>query len=117
MYAATALLKETVGTCCEIHHFTANMLGVAHMRELEGHHICESYRGSVLDTLEFVIDAVREKDVSANLAEAKMAVGTEAMHSVCSDCMLLRFKRSDVPRLCDPAKFMGCDAEDTEERK
>ena len=110
LYAATVLLKETLSACCELHHFTADVRGAAHMRELETHLICNAHRTRVLDTLEFVMDSVASQDLSAK-PNAKMAIGVEAMHDICSDCMLLKFKRDEAPRLCDPAKFMGCEPE------
>jgi len=107
-YAATALLKEAVGGCCDLHHHTAYVRNVTHMRELENHFICGAHRTRVLDTLEFVLDRLAQKDLAGNITQSKMAVGVEAMHDICANCMLLRFARTEAPRLCDPAKYMGC---------
>ena len=108
VHASLAVLKETMKNCCELHHFTAEVLGVTHLDELRDHLICSAHRTRVLDTTDYVLSVIAAKDVLADPMLEKMAVGLDATRDTCTDCMLLQFERRNAPTFCSPAKFLGC---------
>jgi hypothetical protein len=109
VHASLAVLKETMKNCCELHHFTGEVLGVTHLDELRNHLICSAHRTRVLETTDYVLSVIAAKDVLADPILEKMAVGLDATRDTCTDCMLLQFDRLKAPTFCSPAKFLGCE--------
>lgn len=102
-----ALLQKVVGNCNAIHHYAAEALALEDMEELGNHHICAGFRDRVVVTEDAILDRLQTSNTD-NLTTAKMAIGVDRMRDICSDCMLLRFRRANLPQLCDPAAYMGC---------
>ena len=102
-----ALLQKVVGNCNAIHHYAAEVLAVEDMSELENHAICAGFRDRVIAIEDSILDRLQRSGTN-NLTLAKMAIGVDRMRDICSECMLLRFRRSNLPQLCDPAAHMGC---------
>ena len=111
VYASLDVLKSTMKSCCELHHFSGEVLGVKHLGELTDHLICGAHRTRVVDTTDYVLNLIAAKDVLADPALEKVAVGLDATRDTCANCMLLEFDRLQAPRLCTPAKFLGCQDE------
>jgi hypothetical protein len=105
------VLKTTMKNCCELHHFSAEVLGVTHLGELKEHMICGAHRTRVLDTTDYVLNLIATRDVLSDPTLEKMAVGLDATRDTCANCMLLDFDRLQAPTLCTPAKFLGCEEE------
>lgn len=114
VYASLEVLKSTMKHCCELHHFSGEVLGVTHLGELKDHMICGAHRTRVLDTTDYVLNLIAAKDVISDPVLEKMAVGLDATRDTCADCMLLQFDRLQAPILCTPAKFLGCQDEPRE---
>jgi hypothetical protein len=102
-----ALLQQEVGNCNAIHHYAAEALVVEDMLELQNHEICYRFRERVLITEDAILGRLHSVPTT-DLTSAKMAIGIDRMRDICSDCMLLRFQRQNLPQLCDPAAHMGC---------
>ncbi len=105
-----ALLQQVVGNCNAIHHYAADALVIDDMEELRDHEICLRFRERVMATEDAILERLQSSEVS-DVTSAKMAIGVDRMRDICSDCMLLRYQRHNLPPLCDPAAHMGCNAE------
>jgi hypothetical protein len=107
IFAAGAVLKDAMISCCETQHFAAEVLNVEHMSEVEDHVICQAFRSRVLDTTDYVLALLASRNIVKDGTAAKMAIGLSASRQICADCMLLKVERRNAPLLCDPARFLG----------
>jgi hypothetical protein len=105
-----ALLQQVVGNCNAIHHYAADALVIDEMEELREHEICLRFRERVMATEDAILERLQSSEMS-DVTSAKMAIGVDRMRDICSDCMLLRYQRQNLPPLCDPDAHMGCNAE------
>jgi hypothetical protein len=105
-----ALLQQVVGNCNAIHHYAADALVIEDLAELRDHEICLRFRERVVSTEDAILERLQSSEIS-DVTCAKMAIGVDRMRDICSDCMLLRYRRNNLPPLCHPAAHMGCNGE------
>jgi hypothetical protein len=100
------MVKEATGTCCEIQLLTADMLGVAHMEDVEWDPVCVNLRQNVLETIDVALEHLDSYPI-VNRKVIKQGVALRGFVRVCEDCELLKYSRNGAPLLCRPAKLTG----------
>ena len=108
------MFRTTVRKCVSAHWSVAEGLGATHMSEAARHPICQGLRQRVIDLSEVLGDTIAQYPLLLDAPElVPLQVGVHRIAPTCIACPYWTSNVAQAPRLCPPARALGCGQEGT----
>lgn len=102
--------RSAIRTCVRTHWAIAEGLGAVHMAEAARHPMCGQLRERVIDVSELLSETIETYPLLVDSPElVRLHVGLYRIAPTCIACPYWTATVANAPRLCPPARAIGCD--------